>query len=186
MQKIELRKAYRNKRENLSFKTIQSQSLKISNNILQMKIWSFLYYHTFLTITQSKEVDTSYLITLLQGKDKNIIVPKTISDNQLENYLLTDNTLFKKSKWNIPEPVEGIIVNEKQLEVIFIPLLAFDKTGNRVGYGKGFYDTLLAKCNTDVLKIGLSFFEPEERIEDISEHDVPLDFCVTPDVVYEF
>lgn len=186
MQKIELRKAYRNKRENLSFETIQSQSLKISNNILQMKIWSFLYYHTFLTITESKEVDTSYLITLLQGKDKNIIVPKTIADNQLENYLLTDNTLFKKSKWNIPEPVDGIIVNVKQIEVVFIPLLAFDKMGNRVGYGKGFYDTLLNKCNPDVLKIGLSFFEPEESIEGIDEHDVPLDFCVTPDTVYEF
>ena len=186
MQKIELRKAYRNKRENLSFETIQSQSLKISNNILQMKIWSFIYYHTFLTISESKEVDTSYLITLLQGKDKNIIVPKTVSDNQLENYLLTDNTLFKKNKWNIPEPVDGIVVNEKQIEVVFIPLLAFDKTGNRVGYGKGFYDAFLNKCNPDVLKIGLSFFEPEERIEDIDEHDIPLNFCVTPDTIYEF
>ena len=186
MQKIELRKAYRNKRDNLSFEKIQSQSLKISNNALQMKIWSFLYYHIFLTITESKEIDTSYLLTLLQGKDKNIIVPKTVSDNQLENYLLTDNTLLKKNKWHIPEPVDGIIVDEKQIEVVFIPLLAFDKKGNRVGYGKGFYDTFLKNCNADVLKIGLSLFEPEEKINDITKNDVPLDYCITPDKVYKF
>ncbi|GMN09713.1 5-formyltetrahydrofolate cyclo-ligase [Croceitalea sp. MTPC9] len=186
MQKIELRKAYRSKRENLSFDTIQSQSLKISNNILQMKIWSFLYYHVFLSITESKEVDTSYLLTLLQGKDKNIIVPKTTSNNKLKNYLLTDNTVFRKSKWNIPEPVDGILIDEKQIEVVFVPLLTFDKKGNRVGYGKGFYDNFLRRCNNDVLKIGLSFFEPEEEISDIGTYDVPLDYCVTPEKVYEF
>lgn len=186
MQKIELRKTFRNKRKNLSFNTIQNQSLKISNNILQMKIWDFLYYHVFITITEKKEVDTSYLITLLQGKDKNIIVPKTVSENQLENYLLTDNTLFKKNKWNIPEPVEGILINEKQLDVVFIPLLAFDKKGNRVGYGKGFYDTFLKKCNADVLKIGLSFFDSVEHIKNTSQNDIPLDYCVTPDKVYSF
>lgn len=186
MKKIELRKAFKNKRNNLSFNTIQSQSLKISNHILQMKIWGFLYYHTFLTITEKKEVDTSYLITLLQGKDKNVIVPKTVSENKLENYLLTDNTLFKKDKWNIPEPVEGILINEKQIDVVFIPLLAFDKKGNRVGYGKGFYDTFLKKCNPDVLKIGLSFFEPVAHIDDVNQHDIPLDYCVTPDKVYSF
>lgn len=186
MQKNELRKAYKIKRENLSFKTIQSLSLKISNHILQMDIWSFLYYHIFISISESKEVDTSYLLTLLQGKDKNVIVPKTILDHKLEHYLLTDNTVFKKNKWNIPEPVEGIIINEKQLEVVFIPLLAFDKHGNRIGYGKGFYDAFLKKCNPNVLKIGLSFFEPEEEIKAMDTHDIPLDYCVTPDKVYAF
>lgn len=186
MQKIELRKTYIAKRHGLSSEQIQNQSLKISNNALQMNIWSFLYYHIFLTITESKEIDTSYLLTLLHGKDKNIIVPKTISNNQLENYLLTDSTLLKKNKWNIPEPADGIIINEKQIEVVFIPLLAFDKKGNRVGYGKGFYDIFLNKCNANVLKIGLSFFEPEEKIDDVTKNDIPLDYCITPEKVYKF
>ena len=186
MQKNELRKAYIDKRNNLSLKALHSYSLKITNNILQMKIWSFLYYHVFLSITENNEVDTSYILTLLQGKDKNIIIPKTSTNNQLENYLLTDTTLFKKNKWNIPEPVDGILINENQIDVVFIPLLAFDKQGNRVGYGKGFYDTFLNKCKPNVVKVGLSFFSPEEKIEDIATHDIPLDYCVTPDKVYEF
>ena len=64
--------------------------------------------------------------------------------------------------------------------MVFVPLLAYDKNGNRVGYGKGFYDNLLTKCREDVVKIGLSFFEPEDSISDVSAADVRLDFCVTP------
>ena len=83
MQKTELRKVYKRKRENLSLDSIQDKSLKISNNILQMKIWSFLYYHLFISISENKEIDTSYILTLLQGKDKNIIIPKTVSNLSL-------------------------------------------------------------------------------------------------------
>ena len=186
MQKAELRKVYKRKRENLSLDSIQDKSLKISNNILQMKIWSFLYYHLFISISENKEIDTSYILTLLQGKDKNIIIPKTVSNNTLENYLLTDTTVFKKNTWNIPEPTDGILINEKQIDVVFIPLLAYDVKGNRVGYGKGFYDNFLKKCKPTVLKIGLSFFEPEQVITDISSSDIPLDYCVTPNKVYKF
>ena len=186
MQKAELRKVYKRKRENLSLDSIQDKSLKISNNILQMKIWSFLYYHLFISISENKEIDTSYILTLLQGKDKNIIIPKTVSNNTLENYLLTDTTVFKKNTWNIPEPIDGILINEKQIDVVFIPLLAYDVKGNRVGYGKGFYDNFLKKCKPTVLKIGLSFFEPEQVITDISSSDIPLDYCVTPNKVYKF
>ena len=51
--------------------------------------------------------------------------------------------------------------------MVFVPLLAFDKAGNRVGYGKGFYDLFLSECRQDVIKVGLSFFEAEEEIPGI-------------------
>ena len=55
-----------------------------------------------------------------------------------------------------------------------------------MGYGKGFYDNFLSKCKPETIKIGLSFFPPEEKIEDVSENDVKLDFCVTPEGIIEF
>ena len=67
-----------------------------------------------------------------------------------------------------------------------MPLLAFDKQGHRVGYGKGFYDVFLSKCQPETIKIGLSFFEAEELIADIYETDVKLDYCVSPNTIYEF
>ncbi|MEP5913271.1 MAG: 5-formyltetrahydrofolate cyclo-ligase, partial [Flavobacteriaceae bacterium] len=131
-------------------------------------------------------VDTLPLITLLQGKDKNIVIPKVHGENTMENYLLTDNTTFKKNKWHIPEPADGIKIPENQIEVVFIPLLAFDEKGHRVGYGKGYYDTFLNKCGTEAIKIGLSLFEADANIVDIHEKDVKLDYCITPKKVYTF
>ena len=186
MTKSELRKNYRNKRKLLNSDSIANNSLEISNRLLRLPIWDFSFYHIFLSITKNYEIDTSYIITILQGKDKNTIIPKTVPGNQLENYLLTDSTLLKPNKLNIPEPIDGIEIHENKIDVVFVPLLAYDKKGNRVGYGKGYYDSFLVKCRSDVIKVGLSFFEPEKAIEDISEHDVPLDYCVTPNTIYKF
>jgi 5-formyltetrahydrofolate cyclo-ligase len=104
----------------------------------------------------------------------------------MTNYLLTDNTKFQKNEYNVYEPVDGIEVPNAKIEVVFVPLLAYDKKGNRVGYGKGFYDSFLSKCPEDVIKVGLSFFEPEETIEDVSPNDIRLDYCVTPATSYSF
>lgn len=86
----------------------------------------------------------------------------------------------------MPEPLDGIEISPLKIDVVFIPLLAFDKKGNRIGYGKGFYDQFLSDCKADVIKIGLSFFEAEEAITDVYKDDVPLDYCVTPQQIYRF
>ena len=70
--------------------------------------------------------------------------------------------------------------------MVFVPLLAYDKQGNRVGYGKGFYDNFLSKCKPETIKIGLSFFPPEDKIDDVFESDVKLNFCVTDSQIFEF
>jgi len=186
MLKNQLRKKYKEKRNTISPFFISESSISIANKVHQLPIWKFDYFHTFLSISEKKEVDTQPLITLLQAKDKNIIIPKIVDGNSLKNYLLTDNLLLKENRWGVPEPADGIEVNEEKIQVVFIPLLAFDLLGNRVGYGKGYYDTFLKNCNDSILKIGLSLFEAEKEIIDIHENDVPLNFCVTPEQVYEF
>ena len=105
---------------------------------------------------------------------------------EMTNYLLTDNTKFQKNEYDIYEPIDGLEVAKSKIDVVFVPLLAYDKKGNRVGYGKGFYDIFLSKCREDVVKIGLSFFEQEELIEDVSQSDIKLDFCVTPMAINRF
>ncbi|PWL40095.1 5-formyltetrahydrofolate cyclo-ligase [Flagellimonas aquimarina] len=186
MLKHELRKKYKNLRAEITNSKISDYSIILANHVLQIPIWDFFCFHIFLSIEENKEIDTLPIITLLQGKDKNVVVPKVNGENSMENYLLTDNTVFKKNKWHIPEPVEGIKIPENQIDVVFLPLLAFDEKGNRVGYGKGYYDTFLNKCKTGTIKIGLSLFEAENSISDIHENDVGLDYCVTPKKVYKF
>ncbi len=186
MTKKGLRLSFRNKRGLLTFPLIEGYSIDIANRALELPIWNFLHFHIFLPIEKNKEVSTLPLLSILQGKDKNIIVPKIVAKNQLEHYLLTDNTTLLPNYLGIPEPVDGIGVPEHKLDVVFVPLLAFDIHGNRVGYGKGFYDGFLRKCRKDVVKIGLSFFEASDSIDDIHEGDIPLDYCITPEKTYRF
>ncbi|WP_298494468.1 5-formyltetrahydrofolate cyclo-ligase [uncultured Algibacter sp.] len=187
MLKSELRKTYKRLRNDLSENQIDDLSLAISNQVLKLPIWEYSFYHIFLAIEEQKEVNTDYILNILSGKDKNILISKSdFETGGMNHFLLTDSTVIKKNDYNIPEPVDGIEILNDKIEVVFIPLLAFDKKGNRVGYGKGFYDRFLANCKPETLKIGLSFFEAEVEITDIFENDIGLDYCVTALRTYEF
>jgi len=187
MYKKDLRKKYKDLRVALSQETIEDQSLAIANRLLSLDIWDKTYFHLFLTIEEQKEIDTEFILQILAGKDKEIVVSKSdFSTLEMTHYLLTDNTKFKKNNYNIPEPIDGIEVPVSKIDVVFVPLLAFDLNGNRVGYGKGFYDNFLSNCKPETIKIGLSFFEAEDKIEDISQNDIQLDFCVTPKRIFTF
>lgn len=161
-------------------------SLAIANQLIRLPIWELNYYHIFLQIAEQMEVDTSYILTLLHGRDKEVVVPRMAAGKTLEHILLTDNTKLQNNKWSIPEPVGGLEVPVDKIDLVFIPLLAFDRQGNRIGYGGGYYDKFLASCREDTLKVGLSFFDPIARISEVEPHDVPLDYGITPTNVYEF
>ncbi|SEP89981.1 5-formyltetrahydrofolate cyclo-ligase [Hyunsoonleella jejuensis] len=187
MTKKELRKKYKTLRFELTENQIDDFSIAIANQLLKLPVWEYSYYHIFLSIEALKEINTDYILNILSGKDKNIIIPKSdFETGELTNYLLTDNTVIKKNNYNIPEPVDGIEISNNKIDVVFIPLLAFDKSGNRVGYGKGFYDKFLSQCRPETLKIGLSFFEAEDEIGDVFQGDIGLDYCVTPKTLYNF
>lgn len=187
MDKKEARKKRKEARKQLSQEEIEDKSLALANQLLTMNIWDKLYYHLFLTIEEQKEINTEYILQILAGKDKEIVISKCeFATLGMTHYLLTDNTKIKKNNYNVPEPIDGLEVPDTKIDVVFVPLLAYDKQGNRAGYGKGFYDNFLSKCKLETIKIGLSFFPPEEKIEDVSINDVKLDFCVTPEEIFRF
>ena len=187
MLKKELRQKYKELRKQLSENEIEEWSLKIANQLIRLDIWQHSFYHLFLPIESQKEINTEYILQILAGKDKNIVLSKSdFSTREMTHFLLTDNTTIKKNSYDIPEPIDGLEVPVFKIDVVFVPLLAFDENGNRVGYGKGFYDKFLAECKPEILKIGLSFFESEKVISDVLNTDIQLDLCVTPTKVYNF
>ncbi|HLW31323.1 MAG TPA: 5-formyltetrahydrofolate cyclo-ligase [Aequorivita sp.] len=184
--KSTLRIKYKRLREELSDELIEELSLEIANTALRLPIWNKTYYHLFLSIASKKEVNTDYLLHILQGKDKSVVISKAdFSTGKMTNFLLQENTVIKTSTYGIPEPVSGIEITADNLDVVFVPLLAFDLLGHRVGYGKGFYDRFLEKCKPGSIFVGLSFFEPEESII-FESLDVPLHYCVTPHKIFDF
>ena len=187
MIKKEVRQKYKELRQQLSENETEELSLQIANQLIRLDIWQHSFYHLFLPIESQKEVNTEYILQVLAGKDKNIVLSKSdFSTREMTHFLLTYNTTIKKNAYDIPEPIDGLEVPVSKIDVVFVPLLAFDEKGNRVGYGKGFYDKFLAECKPEILKIGVSFFEPENIISDVLNTDIQLDLCITPTKVYNF
>lgn len=187
MKKKDLRLIYKNKRNSLDAKKSQDLSFEIANRSLQLNIWDYSNYHIFFPIENNNEIDTKLIIQIIQGKDKNVVLPKiNFKDKTITNYLLTDATLMTINKHGISEPKSGFEISENKLEVVFVPLICFDKIGHRVGYGGGYYDRLLKNCSSSSIKIGLSFFDPIEKIEDVIQSDIKMDYCITPKKTYKF
>lgn len=187
MSKEALRISLSRKRKKLTPEQVTKKSLAIANRVKNLPIWDKSFYHVFLSIAVKNEVGTDFLLHLLQGRDKNVVISKSdFSTKEMSHFLLTDATVIKENSYGIPEPQSGIPITIDQLDVVFVPLLGFDATGNRLGYGGGFYDRFLAACRPDCLKIGLSLLDQMEARIPAEETDVKLDTVVTPDKVIQF
>ena len=185
LSKIEAREKYKNLRKHITESEILDMSVDIANNLLKFNIWELKTFHLFMTIVENKEVDTKPIFDLLIGKEKEIIVPKiNTNSNTLDSYIFDEKTVFNMSNFRIPEPKNGILFKGK-IDVVILPLLAYDLNGNRIGYGKGFYDNFLSNLKSEPLKIGISYFSPVKSLE-CNNHDINLDYCITPNEIFSF
>ncbi len=186
MLKKEIRLNFIELRKQLTSEEVFSSSKSICDFLFQLPLWDFEFYHVFLPIVEKNEVDTRPIIDCLRSRQKKIVVPKIKDEVLLEHILLAADIPLKKNRWGIPEPVSGQLIPHEKLDLVFVPMLAFDQKGHRVGYGKGFYDRFLQNCRDDVLKVGLCFFEAIEEIRDTGAQDISMDYCITPEKIYEF
>ncbi|MDG1889354.1 MAG: 5-formyltetrahydrofolate cyclo-ligase [Flavobacteriaceae bacterium] len=183
--KLFLRQLFKKERSLLSPNQVKTSSKLIFKNLMTLNIWEKIFYHSYLSNVLNNEVETNEIINLLFKKNKRVFVPKILGTN-LIHIEINKNTSYSKNQLGIREPVNSSKSNPDLLEVIFVPLLAFDKQGDRVGYGGGYYDKFLGDIKNNALKIGLSLFEPIDKILDIEDHDISLDYIITPKRVYNF
>ena len=182
-----LRKLFLQKRKALSDRETKEFNKKINLHFDSFLRQDIKTVHIYLPIRSKVEIDTWPLIHGLWTRNIQVVVP--VMDphkNTISSMLLTKDTQLVENEWKIPEPLHSPEIDEKEIDAVFVPLLAFDKKGYRVGYGKGYYDAFLASMNHEILKIGLSFFPPVDQISDIDPWDISLDFCITPDTIIKF
>ena len=186
--KNELRQDYRQLRKQLSGDEVNDLSRKITT---QLGTWlegqeGLTHFHLFFPISKFKEVNTFYIQQLLEQQDKTLFTSQVNrEENRLDTLQLPPEASFFLDEWGIPVPQESVRVTATKIQVVFVPLLAYDKSGHRLGFGKGFYDRFLASLEQPVLKVGLSFFTPEEAVP-VEPHDIPLDYCITPEQILKF
>lgn len=144
---------------------------------------------SFLPIESRNEVNTFLITDYLKFRNPGLQIayPKIdIFQNSMQAIAVHEGSDFDRNEYGIPEPVNGDVLDADEFDLVLVPLLIFDKRGNRVGYGKGFYDRYLPACREDCIKIGLCYFDAVALIEDANEFDVPLDYGVTPQMTYVF
>jgi 5-formyltetrahydrofolate cyclo-ligase len=189
MTKKELRNIYREKRNALT----ATEQAKLDDLLLiQFQKAELPFINTLLSywpIEENKEPNAHLFTDYLEFRNPELLVayPKTdFIINEMEAVATNEETEFIKNEQNIYEPESGNRMAPADIDMILVPLLAFDKKGYRVGYGKGFYDKYLADCRKNCIKAGFSYFDPVDEIADKDDFDVPLDLCITPQSVYVF
>jgi 5-formyltetrahydrofolate cyclo-ligase len=189
MTKAEVRKFYKQKRTELSYQETEKFTDLVLINFQHIKLPFLSYLHTYIASEKLGEVDPSAIIRYLKFKNPGlkILVPKIdIASGDMEHFHFNDDVELIDNAFGIAEPAAGETFSAGEIDLVLAPLLAFDVRGFRIGYGKGYYDRFLSQCRPDVIKIGLSFFEPVEAVDDINQYDIPLNYCVTPHQVFEF
>lgn len=185
MLKADLRKIYMRKRKALSTDEAFLLSEKIFNNFLSyFRPVTGEKVHIFIPIEKFKEIDTQIFIQYFLRQNIRVFVPKVT--DRLISIEIFENTEFTVNNWGISEPVSNVDSGEHHFDYVITPLLYCDKHGNRVGYGKGFYDVFFQSLSPDSKKIGINYFNAEESIDDVWENDIPLDYLVTPTEVLSF
>jgi 5-formyltetrahydrofolate cyclo-ligase len=136
--------------------------------------------------SKEKEVNTKPLITKLFENGNPVIVPIIVKDDiSLRLSYLRDFSVLVPSTFGVPEPIGNeILATGENVDTIILPMLGFDRTGGRMGYGAGYYDRFLAK-NQKVRKIGIAFACQEYDNLPVDGNDIPMDYIITEDgIVY--
>lgn len=151
----------------------------IRNKVLELASESEVsVVHCYLSFRS--EVETLSLVRAMESCSIQVIAPVVIQEGdvlKMEHYELSK--ILTSGLYGVPEPERNIRTDINSIEMVIVPIVAYDGTGTRLGYGKGFYDRFLAQIDPSVKRIGLAFSVQE--VDEIPRlaHDQQLDMIVT-------
>ncbi|MBF0273848.1 MAG: 5-formyltetrahydrofolate cyclo-ligase [Nitrospinae bacterium] len=180
MNKASVRQQLLNVRNSLPKKKVADLSSEISSIFLQ-QVFFKRSNCLLLYLNVGNEVNTTDVINCAMNEKKALFLPFTeIVDEKIEVRTFNGWNSLIKGKFGILYPSEkGVDIKESGIDLVVIPGVAFDEKGNRIGFGKGFYDQLLHRKN-DVIKVALAY-ELQVMKESLpkEKHDVHVDYIVT-------
>ncbi|MBO2010440.1 5-formyltetrahydrofolate cyclo-ligase [Hymenobacter negativus] len=194
--KADLRRTALARRMALDSGEVARRSDKLRENLFrQFPVDAWQWLHLFLPLAKRNEPDTWGFISWVwsEALPLRLAAPVVQPDGiSLKHYELTPDGQNTLNRWGITEPVPHPVTAPEVfpvlLDAVLVPLLAVDRTGQRVGYGGGFYDRFLAQCRPGTQFIGLNLLNepPVRRIADVLPTDVPLTAYITPGRVWRF
>ena len=165
---LEIRKNYQVKNQKIKFKEILNI---LKERKIKKKIIGGYYPYNY-------EIDSIHILEKFEKKKYRISLPKIRKNSQMDFFQWSLKDPLTLNKYGIPEPTSTKIQHPN---ILLVPLVAYDKDLNRLGYGGGFYDRYIKKIKKkkDVITIGFSYsFQKIKQIK-INKHDIKLDFVLT-------
>lgn len=182
--KADFRRHFRLQRKKLTEETLKeySESVFVLFKDFFEKGSKAKHIHVFIPILENQELDINPIIQYLWSLDCVVYTSKmNYALNQMDTVLFPSGSEVGKDEKGIPFPKNKAVVATDALELVLVPLLAFDQKGNRLGYGKGYYDKFFAQISSkDIFKLGISLFPPVDQLP-VEEHDIALDACIYPE-----
>lgn len=188
MKKAELRKKYLGMRMALPAQEIEKLEDLILINFQKLNIEIPVTILSYLPMADRNEYNPYLVEEYCRFKTfdrQNLCYPLMMGDG-LQAVRVDEDFDVETAQFGVPQPVGGVPVDADNIGLVIVPLITFDQQGNRVGYGKGYYDRYFRHTPPDVLKIGFSFFDPVNKIGYVDANDIKLDHCVTPYDHYSF
>jgi len=180
LDKKHLRKKYLNIRKKKYFEVKSNYFYPIKKIINKLSKKKSIYISFYFP--SNYEVDTLNFLTTIEKKKKYItLLPAILKKKYINFYKWKNLDVLKVNHYGMLEPI-----TEKQKshipDIMLVPLLAFDNQNNRLGYGKGFYDTFLNKylsLNKKIITVGVAFSFQKYNKLPVSDRDVRLDYILT-------
>jgi 5-formyltetrahydrofolate cyclo-ligase len=192
MKKKDIRHYYKNRRCQLTHAQINKLDDLLLIQFQKLAIDIPCLIMTYSPIEELNEFDPQTITDYCYFKNPNqqllypVVVDGVEGTNEILPVMVSEETVFEKNQFGVAEPTNGMEVSPDDIDMIIVPLFGFDKKGYRVGYGRGFYDRFLSRCRKDCIKVGFSYFEPVDEIEDVCSLDVKLNYCITHEKFYIF
>ncbi|ADQ07183.1 5-formyltetrahydrofolate cyclo-ligase [Caldicellulosiruptor hydrothermalis 108] len=150
---------------------------------LKKLLSTFEFQTIFIYMSLPYEVDTKKIMEYLIKKNKKVYVPRVVNSAEMVACEYKRENKLHRNKLGILEPSSTQQIPPSQIDVCIVPIVAFDKDLNRVGFGKGYYDRFLKDVGPHCIKVGVAYhFQKVKRIK-AEEHDVKLDVIVTDRLV---
>ncbi len=182
------RKQFMQKRDALSTEEIIEKSAEIKEKLFSVKdLWTAQKVMVYISF--KSEVQTREIILELLKRKKKVVVPvidfkkEVIHLSQLKDF---NKELFP-NKYGIFQPLEKFVrpFNKKDLDFIIVPGIVFDKKGNRIGFGKGYYDKFLKGISKKVPVVALAFSNQISKKVVCEKHDIPVQKIITEKEIIE-
>ena len=179
-EKSNIRKTYAEKRANMSLAEVDAKSKQIKIHLLALPEYqNSISIHTFIGSLPG-EVRTKPLIEHALSENKNVMIPIYHGvDKPPSHSLIHDLDSLEMTQFGIEQPTEEAVIPSEvhNADLILVPCIAVDRSGNRIGMGGGFYDRILNQLS--ITKIALAFdFQFIDSLPS-EEYDIKINLVVT-------